>query len=93
MRGFILSLLLFSPLLLADDLVLAKQAKLKSAVLAEDRNMLIKLPEHYHDSEGTYPVLYLLHAQWDMLSALSVIDLLAEQVPNFIVVGIESRGK
>ncbi|MCL1139768.1 alpha/beta hydrolase [Shewanella pneumatophori] len=73
-------------------MILAEQVKLESEVLEQQRDLLIKLPELYADTGKSYPVLYVLHGQWDMLPTLSVIDLLSEQVPNFIVVGIESRG-
>ncbi|WP_105213076.1 MULTISPECIES: alpha/beta hydrolase [unclassified Pseudoalteromonas] len=94
MRVFIFSfVLLCSQFSFASDLILAEEIKLKSDTLGEERNLLIKLPKKYHDEDNSYPVLYVLHGQWDMLSTLSTIDLLEDQIPNFIVVGIESRGK
>ena len=94
-----MKVLLFSFLLLcslfssASDLILAKQITLKSDSLGEDRNLLIKLPNQYYENSATYPVLYVLHAQWDMLSTLATLDLLADQIPNFIVIGVQSSGK
>jgi predicted alpha/beta superfamily hydrolase len=85
--------LLYSQFSPASDLVLAEEVKLKSDSLREERNLLIKLPKQYHDNKTTYPVLYVLHGQWDMLSTLSVLDLLEDQIPNFIVIGIEGRGQ
>lgn len=85
--------LLYSQFSSASDLLLAKEIKLHSHSLGEERNLLIKLPKKYHDEDNLYPVLYVLHGQWDMLSTLSTIDLLDGQIPSFIVVGIESRGK
>ncbi|MFY8329045.1 alpha/beta hydrolase [Pseudoalteromonas sp. ZZD1] len=85
--------LLCSQFSYASDLMLAEEIKLQSNSLGEKRNLLIKLPKKYHDEGNSYPVLYVLHGQWDMLSTLSTIDLLEDQIPNFIVVGIESRGK
>jgi hypothetical protein len=85
--------LLCSQFSLASDLILAEEIKLKSNSLGEERNLFIKLPKKYHNEENSYPVLYVLHGQWDMLSTLSTLDLLEDQIPNFIVVGIESRGK
>ncbi len=76
-----MKVLLFSFLLLcslfssASDLILAKQITLKSDSLGEDRNLLIKLPNQYYENSATYPVLYVLHAQWDMLSTLATLDL------------------
>ncbi|ACJ28674.1 Esterase, putative [Shewanella piezotolerans WP3] len=94
MRVLFFSLvLLCSKFSIASDLILAKEIKLQSKSLGEQRNLLIKLPKKYHNEENSYPVLYVLHGQWDMLSTLSTLDLLENQIPNFIVVGIESRGK
>lgn len=93
MRIICLSLVLFfSQFSYSSDLVLAKQIKLKSKFLDEERNLLIKLPVHYGEEKATYPVLYVLHAQWDMLSVLSTLDLLENEIPDFIVVGVESKG-
>ena len=90
---FFIFVLLWSQLSFASDLMLAKQVKLKSNVLEAERNLLIKLPKQYHNKDTSFPVLYVLHAQWDMLSTLSALDLLEDQIPNFIVIGVESRGK
>ncbi len=91
--SFFSFVLLCSQFSYASDLMLAEEIKLQSNSLGEKRNLLIKLPKKYHDEDNSYPVLYVLHGQWDMLSTLSTIDLLEDQIPNFIVVGIESRGK
>ena len=86
-------ILLCSQSVLASDLILAKQVSMESKFLKETRNLLIKLPENYDSETSTYPVLYLLHGQWDMLTAVSTLDLIKEQLPEFILVGIESKGK
>ncbi|QQX80579.1 esterase [Shewanella sp. KX20019] len=94
MRSLLFSLFLLCPQFVsATDLILAQQVQLQSNSLDEQRSLLVKLPKQYNDNNKTYPVLYVLHAQWDMLSTLSTLDLLAKQAPNFIVVGIEGRGK
>ncbi|WP_444935553.1 alpha/beta hydrolase [Microbulbifer sp. JMSA004] len=77
----------------ASDFILAQKTEIKSDFLGENRTILVKLPEQYKDSDKEYPVLYVLHAQWDMLSTLSTVDLLEGQVPNFIVIGVEGMGK
>lgn|SRR5690554_4460954 len=84
--------LFFSQLACASDLVLAEQVKWKSTFLAEERNLLIKLPDAYEAGKAIYPVIYLLHGQWDMLSTLSTLDLMEDQLPDFIVIGVESKG-
>jgi len=85
-------LLLVSQFSFASDLILANQVKLQSQYLNQERTLLIKLPDTYHDGDSAYPVLYVLHAQWDMLSTLSTLDLLEDSIPNFIVVGVEGKG-
>src|SRR5690606_7600860 len=93
MKILFFSLVLFcSQLASASDLILAEQVKLKSTFLEEERNLLVKLPDAYEAGKAIYPVIYLLHGQWDMLSTLSTLDLLEDQLPNFIVIGIESKG-
>ena len=93
MKLLLLSLFIFCSLTTdASDLILAKEIKIESTTLKESRNLLIKLPENYDKKDATYPVLYLLHGQWDMLSTISTLDLLSNQLPQFIVVGVESRG-
>lgn len=93
MRVLFFSFVLFcSQFSFASDLMLAEQIKLQSNSLGEERNLLIKLPKQYNN-KNSYPVLYVLHGQWDMLSTLSTIDLLEGSIPKFIVIGIESRGK
>jgi len=94
MRVLVFSVVLFcSTFSFASGLMLAEEVKLQSNSLEEERNLFIKLPKQYHNEAKSYPVLYVLHGQWDMLSTLSTLDLLEDQIPNFIVVGIESRGK
>lgn len=94
MRVLIFSFVLFcSQVSFALDLMLAEQVKLQSNSLGEERNLLIKLPKQYHKNDNSYPVLYVLHGQWDMLSTLSTLDLLEDQIPKFIVVGVEGMGE
>lgn len=93
MRILLFCLVVFcSQLASASDLVLAEQVKLKSTFLNEERNLLVSLPDDYEAGKATYPVIFLLHGQWDMLPALSTLDLLDGQLPDFIVVGVESKG-
>jgi predicted alpha/beta superfamily hydrolase len=93
MKYILISLFLLCPqFVFASDLVLAKQISIYSKVFNQQRNLLIKTPENYDQENSTYPVLYVLHGQWDMLSVISTLELLVNELPNFIVVGIESKG-
>ena len=90
---FFIFALLVSTFSIASNLILADQVKIKSNILGGERQLLIHFPKQYSDNSNVYPVLYVLHGQWDMLSTISTIDLLEDQIPNFIVVGVESRGQ
>jgi predicted alpha/beta superfamily hydrolase len=69
---------------------------LRSEVLDQMRTVYVGLPSSYHQSRRSYPVLYLLDANWHFpivvaqaryLSECRASDIIA---PEFIVVGIEN---
>ncbi|MBP1640336.1 MAG: esterase [Bacteroidetes bacterium] len=70
--------------------------KFHSAILNEDRTIMISLPEGYEKSTKKYPVLYMLDAQWNFnhtaqnLGWLSNSDI--KSIPQTIVVGIVTGG-
>lgn len=78
-----------------DPIVLGQSVTLTSDILDEEREILIRLPEGYADSEEHYPVLYVLDAEWQFLSTVSAVQNLSEcgyvrdhPVPQLIVVGV-----
>ncbi|MBM7073303.1 esterase [Shewanella sp. 202IG2-18] len=77
----------------AADLVIAKEVKLDSKALSKNRQLYVSLPHGYESSDQRYPAIYLLHGQRDILPALATIDLISNQLPKFIVIGVQSRGK
>jgi predicted alpha/beta superfamily hydrolase len=85
-------LILYSHLAAASGLILATEVIVDSKYLGEQRKLLVKLPDGYAEQSKIYPVLYVLHGQWDMLSTVSTIDLMSNQLPGFVVVGVESKG-
>jgi len=67
---------------------------IRSTNLKAEREIYIKLPESYpNNTLRKYPVLYVLHGQWDMLGAIAAIDVISDNIPELIVVGVQSSGK
>ncbi|SDZ83368.1 alpha/beta hydrolase [Microbulbifer marinus] len=77
----------------AATLDYADGVTIESDALSERRDFYIKLPDSYAENlQRTYPVIYVLHGQWDMLPAVATLRLLDNEIPEFIVVGVQSRG-
>ncbi|RYV02044.1 esterase [Shewanella sp. OPT22] len=94
MKRIILFCLLALPayIINAADLVVAKEVTLDSKALNHKRQLLVSLPDSYQESDKKYPVIYLLHGQWDMLPAVATLDLISAKLPEFIVIGVQSKG-
>jgi len=71
---------------------LGTQYSLKSAVLEEDRPIIISLPVGYKNNENNYPVLYLLDGLGNIKHQVGTVALLTESgiIPPLIIVAIES---
>lgn len=74
----------------ATSLPVLQEQVIDSAVLGENRNMVIYLPAGYHNSQERYPVLYLTDGDIQGPHTAGTVDYLAkfEQIPSMIVVGI-----
>ena len=74
------------------QITLGKYETIRSEVQDEDRKLVIHLPEGYEKSTDTYPVLYLLGANYEpfFVNSASMIEYVSEAglLPNMIVVGI-----
>lgn len=70
--------------------------KFHSAILNEDRTIMISVPEGYATSNKKYPVVYILDAQWSFNHASQNLAWLSSPdnkvIPQSIVVGISSGG-
>lgn len=70
---------------------------IKSAVLKEDRLVLVRLPRGYLDSTNTdrYPVLYMTDGSSGMAHAISTLEFLVRngRMPDVIMVGIENTDR
>jgi len=66
---------------------------INSEAFSSERIFYVHLPKNYEtDSNKTYPVIYVLHGQWDLISTVAVVDAIANSIPEIIIIGIESRG-
>ena len=75
-----------------EPVLIGKKYSIQSKVLHEKRTFLVHLPRGYHEGRQSYPVLYVLDAEWLALYALVVgtVDYVHqfERMPRVIVVGI-----
>jgi uncharacterized protein len=103
-NGFIIFVTAISILLLQEvtygqdiDIKLGSRDSIKSGSLNEFRRILIHIPENYAISGKSYPVLYRLDGDRDLLfETLSVVNRLAlneEIIPDMIVVAIENTNR
>lgn len=69
--------------------------KITSSVAGQEYDLLISLPRDYQDTTKTFPVIYLLDAQWDfpLLHAVFGEQYYDGFVPAMIIVGIAWGGK
>ncbi len=77
----------------ADDRVTAgKYEKIYSTILNEERTLIIRLPQGYGATDHSFPVLYLLDAEWESgyLSSVAAAEYLEGYglAPKMILVGI-----
>lgn len=70
--------------------------RIQSAVLREERTMLIRVPDGYGKGQKRYPVLYKLDGDRSVfLQTVGAVEYLANwsQAPDYIVVGIENTDR
>ena len=69
---------------------MASRISIDSKVLAENRNLLVHLPESYSNSNKAYPVLYLLDGERHFNHAIMATQVLQsdKRVPELIIVAI-----
>lgn len=77
----------------AAELEYATGKTITSKALSSEREYYVRLPDSYANSPNRrYPVLYILHGQWDTLPAAATLSLLEGTTPEFILVGVQSQG-
>lgn len=98
-----LFVLLMSPLLTAQSLDvnpnklinvdLGKRIQIDSSKLGETRELLVQVPDGYHQSQQQYPVLYLLDGNRHFHHATTAAGILTHEglMPATIIVGITNN--
>jgi len=76
-----------------EQLPYAEKHTFYSKEFDQQREYYVYLPDNYNTSQRKYPILYLLHGQWDMLPAVASIALLSNEIPEIIIVGVQSQGQ
>ncbi len=80
-------------LLLCPTALFAEQISLNSRYFEQKQIIEVHLPESYHsNTKRHYPVLYVLHGQWDTQLTNAILTTLQGDIPEFIVVGIHGKG-
>ncbi len=79
----------------ANELRIGTNISIKSAILNEERPIIISLPKDYTNSEAQYPVLYLTDGLQNIWHVIGTIEVLTRtgSIPPMIVVGIESTNR
>ncbi|MCF2907117.1 hypothetical protein L1285_02000 [Pseudoalteromonas sp. DL2-H2.2] len=84
---------LMSILLFVSHLVAAESYQLNSKYLQSPQTYEVFLPDNYEHEQVSYPVIYLLHGQWDGALLNATLSTLQNKLPEFIVVSVHARGK
>lgn len=67
---------------------------IKSTALKQDQTITVKVPDSYkHSPSRNYPVIYVLHGQWDTSIVTATLGVMESETPEFIVIGIQAKGE
>ena len=93
--GFAVLLLLASAAIAQPATGTVKQLTLKSAVLGEERIILVRTPAGYESNKVSYPVLYMTDGDAHMGHTASTIEFLVRQgrMSDLIVVGVPNTDR
>ena len=79
------------------DVIMAgtQQREIYSKIVGQDYELYINLPADYNNTTKSYPVIYLLDAQWDfaLLNAIYGQQYFDGFIPEIVTVGITWGGK
>ena len=72
-----------------------KRLTIKSAVLGEERIVLVRTPAGYETNKVSYPVLYMTDGEGHMGHTSSTVEFLAQngRIPDLIVVGVTNTDR
>lgn len=75
-----------------EDITVGKTMSLYSDILDEERKIRVALPNGYEENGLSYPVLFILDADWDafFINSWSTVEYISDgdRTPQMIVVGI-----
>ena len=64
-----------------------------SKAFSNQREYYVHVPESYKaEQDRKYPILYVLHGQWDLLSTVAIVDAISNAIPELIIIGVNSKG-
>jgi predicted alpha/beta superfamily hydrolase len=55
----------------ADDVIIAKRIRINSTILGEERTVFVSTPSGYADSTASFPVMYVLDGDPDVITFYS----------------------
>ncbi|PHS16358.1 MAG: hypothetical protein COA86_12015 [Kangiella sp.] len=77
----------------AEPLIYAENYQMHSKNTQSNRQYSVRLPKNYEkNSSSNYPVIYFMAGQWSMLPGVAVMDTIEDDLPEFIIVGVHSKG-
>jgi predicted alpha/beta superfamily hydrolase len=76
-------------------ITIGEALKLPSAILGEERRILVSTPADYGRHQGRYPVLYLTDGDAHLTHTRGIVDFLARNglMPNLIIVAIPNTNR
>ena len=95
LSGFVVLLLITTAAIAQPRTGTVKKLTIKSAVLGEDRVVLIRTPVGYETSKISYPVLYMTDGDSHINHTASTIEFLTQngRIPELIVVGVTNTDR
>lgn len=78
-----------------EPITFGEQMTIESAVLGEQRSVIVGLPESYQSNDASYPVLYVLDGSVFFNYTNGVVQLLAanEFIPEMIVIAVNNTDR
>lgn len=80
----------------ATPITIGEMVKIESKVMAEERKVLISLPDaYYRGNSARFPVLYLTDGDAHIMHTRGTVDFLAQNglMPNMIIVGVTNTDR
>ena len=85
----------FSSVGQSPAMMVGEEWTITSKVLQEERQLWIQLPEHYKTTKASYPVLYLLDAEWNFHFVSGLVRQLTSSgdIPPMVLVGVVNTNR